>query len=234
MKRRRKKTTKKRRKKNQNSRDPKLGFFLERVRAEVLIQEENDAEALAQANRFYSHRNLTHGNGNIVGDISEEITELPTLKHVHMQEFAFRYAMENRPLAFWGEEFGVSRKTITNYLKRPDVNRYIIVLRRNHFLRIAAMRTRIDLAAMDELYEMIRWPTTDDNYAVKSKLLMAVLTFDPRTANNLPQMISARRPMLESKREELRPVGASSVSDVIPDKSEVDDIESAIAIVKAQ
>ena len=233
MKRRRKKTTK-RRKKRQSSRDPKLGFFLERVRAEVLIQEDNDSEALAQANRFYSNRNLAHGNGNVVGDISEEITELPTLSHVHLQEFAFRYAMENRSLRYWAEQFGVSRKTAMNWIQRPDVNRYIIVLRRNHFLRVAAMRTRIDLAAMDELYEMIRWPTTDDNYAVKSKLLMTVLTFDPRTQNNLPQMISARRPMLESKREEMRPVGASSVSDVIPDKSEVDDIESAIAIVKAQ
>ena len=226
--------TGKKRKRN-NFKDPTLREFLNKVKTEVLVQEASDSDFLKQANRFYSHRNLNNGLEPV--DVNDEIEELPTLKHIHMQEFAFRYAMEARSLAFWSRELKINNKTLATWLKRKDVTHFITALKRQRYFRFSVMRTRIEEAAMKELLTLIQFETTNENYASKAKLIMEVLMFDPHARKSLQAQIQGARDTrngpgneIEDKRKEMRQVGETA-SDVIPGRSEIEDIEDAIEIV---
>ena len=213
-------------------RDPSLREYLDLVKEDVKIQDESDEEFMKQANKFYNHRNANNGYGNLVDDVTEEITELPELKHGHMQEFAFRYAMEPRSISDWAIEFKLSRHTLSAWLKRKDVSRYITLVRRNRFLRFSIKRVQIDELAMEQLKALLAYPINDDNFESKRKLVMEVLMFNPKARKHIAASVNASEVANAAGKEydrKMRHAGKSNKL-LIEDKSEMDEIEEAIAM----
>ena len=213
--------------------DPSLREYLDQVKKDVKIQDESDEDFLKQANKFYHHRNAKNGHGDLVEDFDgDDVTELPVLQHTHMQEFAFRYAMEPRSIAEWAKIFGISRHTVAAWLKRQDISTYVNLIRRHRFLRFSEKRMQIEELAFDQLKALLEYPTNDDIYESKRKLVMEIYSFDPAARRHLVAAITNSNVAADVERDhtrKMRRVGNDKKL-LIDDKSEMDEIEDAIAI----
>lgn len=216
-------------------RDPTFRKYLDDLRASVQVQNESDKDFVDQANKLFRHRNVDSGYGDpVVDDDTGPVRELPTIRHRHMEEFAFRYAMEPRNIAYWADTFGVSVNSIKNWLKRKDVSKYIAALRRHRYLIYAHKRMQIETETLDLILKLIRHPLSDDNFESKRRLAMELISLDPSAHRSLTARLtgnSKKLPdLLPSPSKRLSPSRSSGSVEV----SEIDDdeIEAAISVVE--
>lgn len=88
--------------------------------------------------------------------------ELPVLPE-YLREFAFRYALENRSIADWARLFHVATATISNWLRRPDVLKYVMTLRYERRLQIVEMTTQAEGKALKKLNEILEQDVSPAN-----------------------------------------------------------------------
>ena len=211
-------------------RDPSFRAYLDELKDAVRVQDETDKDFVDQANKFYHHRNSNIGHGDpVVGDAVRDFSDLPKIPLRHMEEFAFRYAMEPRPMTYWAKEFGVNRHTILAWLRRKDVVRYIQALKRYRYLAFAKKRVEIEEAVYDLVMKLIKHPLTDENFESKRKLAMELISFEPNVKRTIAGQIVGPGRRQEPPKSLPRSVGSSILNDDQIQK-EMDDIEEAISL----
>ena len=111
--------------------------------------------ALNPARATYTHSASGHSVAIDTG--KQEIVvdgELPILPE-YLREFAFRYALENRSVTDWARMFHVAPPTVSNWLSRPNVLKYIMTLRYERRLQIVEMTTQAEGKALKKLNEIL-------------------------------------------------------------------------------
>lgn len=88
--------------------------------------------------------------------------EMPVLPE-YLRDFAFRYALENRSIADWGRAFHVATATISNWLRRADVLKYIMTIRYEKRLRMLEMTDQAENKALRKLNEILDQDVTTAN-----------------------------------------------------------------------
>lgn len=96
--------------------------------------------------------------------------KLPALPE-YLRDFAFRYALENRAQVDWAKAFHVSPATIAQWIRRPDVLKYVITLRYERRLRHLEMSEQAETKALRKLNEILDQKVVPGNM---STLLTAI------------------------------------------------------------
>ena len=95
---------------------------------------------------------------------------LPVLPE-YLRDFAFRYALEMRSYADWARIYHVAVATIGQWLRRPDVLKYVTTLRYERRLRLLEMTEQAETKALRKLNEIL---DQDVNAGNMSTMLNAI------------------------------------------------------------
>lgn len=88
--------------------------------------------------------------------------ELPVLPE-YLKDFAFRYALEYRSQADWARVFHVATATIGQWVRRPDVLKYVMTIRFERRLRLLEMTEQAENKALKKLNEILEQKVTSAN-----------------------------------------------------------------------
>lgn len=87
--------------------------------------------------------------------------DLPDIPYEH-KEFAFRFAVERRPIIEWAEIFRVGPQTIRLWLSREDVREYVMKVKACRYSRMLERMALLEDKAISKLSDILEMPLTAD------------------------------------------------------------------------